>query len=176
MQRTQLRSSKLLYGLMEDERQRAMVFKLELISFAALQRANSPCQLFRKQDVAFFSAAWITNFLLMTKIEMDIVSFSNKFPNGVFTPRTVLGKLFLSSRFSISKYGHASVFLSMQQYMDDVAYPFMSKFRRKDAEKLVGPSELIKFKRLSGELHWLGWPVLPQALLMASFWSNSCLI
>lgn len=161
--------TKLPYGIVEAGRQWATVFEEWLISSAKLQRVNGFSQLYIKQNAAGLSVAKVTDDLLLARTESEIHSFSEQVSTRFSTRKTIIGEPILFNGCSIVKDEQGSVTVSMQQYLDDVTYLAVCKLRRKELEKLVTPHELTDFKRLCGELIWLGCSVLPQAAFMASF-------
>jgi len=163
---------KLPYGIVEAGRQWQKAIENWMLNEAGFERVLGVSQLFRKRDLkgnTVLLVAKVTDDFLMS----GTISAMNEFVDSIQS-RFKISKAIIDSTIKfngcvISQASNGDVSMSMQDYLVSINPISISRMRRKQGHELATTNEIRAYKRLAGELVWLGGSALPQASFMASF-------
>ena len=163
---------KLPYGITEAGRQWQLCVEDWMLSEAGLQRVIGITQLYRKRDAngeMVLLVAKVTDDFLMSGTQAAVTWFkeaiSARFEISKFLFDT---KMFFNGA-CIDRDVQGNITLSMESYCRKIAPISISRQRRRQTTERATEAEQNAYRRLCGEIVWLGSSALPQASFAASF-------
>lgn len=162
---------KLPYGISEAGRQWAKVIETWLLTDGNMERVHGMSQLYvlrNNQSNILMLLAKLTDDLLLAGDLNIMETFSAKIGK-----RFKLGKVVINSEIKfngckISQSMNNDIILSMSDYLEYIKPLNIARARRTTPMTQATNHELTGYRRLAGELTWIGCAVLPQASLIGS--------
>lgn len=162
---------KLPYGIAEAGRQWAKTIEDWMIREAGLERINGVSQLFLKRnnngDISLLIAK-ITDDLLMAGRPSEMESFVEMLSKTFKTSKVIIGDEILFNGSRIIQDREGNVTMDMYDYIEQIRSIEISMERKNFKDDKATDQEIYEYRRLAGEMIWIGCSVLPQALVVGS--------
>lgn len=165
---------KLSYGISEAGRQWAKTIESWLLHDQKMVRVNGISQLYLKRDQSTnitLLLAKLTDDLLIAGSEQDMHNFATSIQKRFKIGKVVINANILFNGCEISQNEFGNVELSMTKYLESIKPVMLQTDLYRDESKAT-EAEIHDFRRLAGELVWLGSGALPQASYFGSVYQQ----
>lgn len=162
--------SKLPYGVCEAGRQWAKTIESWLTHQGGFQRLSGVSQLYikRKENGTIsLLLGKLTDDLLIAGARGDMENFAIAIKARFLIGKVVIDDTIMFNGCTINQTEEGDIQLRMSEYLKNISPTIISPGATRDLEKATD-TEIQDFRRLAGELLWLGSSALPQAAYFGS--------
>ena len=162
---------KLPYGIPEAGRQWAKTIENWLLNEMNFERIIGVGQLYVKRDRKLgieLILVKLTDDLLISGAKNSVIALANAIRKRFTTRKFIVGEEIRFNGCILQQQENGDVTLCMQEYLDNIDEIQLSKPRQANKRCKAAHSEISSFRKLAGELIWIGGGALPQASYVGS--------